>query len=97
MFLSKEALISREGQPENLGKMVKNGKLIAYANWGVVNSKREYWLLLSGVKVLALLWFSRMSDQIICLKLKKSVFRQKFALSLRLLPSLKLGTFFKFP
>ena len=55
----------RDGQ-KILEKMVKNRETYCYANWRVVNSiNREYWPLLSGIKVFALLWFSCMSDQII--------------------------------
>ena len=64
-FLAREALISGEGRPENLGKMAKNRETYRYANEGVVNSNREYWPLLPGIKVFALLWFSCMLDQII--------------------------------
>ena len=66
IFLAREALISGEGQMENLEKMAKNRETYCYANWGVVNSSREYWPLLPGIKVFALLWFSCMLDQIIC-------------------------------
>ena len=82
-FLAREALISGEGRPENLGKMAKNSEIYCYANSGVVISYREYWLLLPSIKVFALLLFSCMLDQIICYKLKKSVFRQNFAATLR--------------
>ena len=66
IFLAREALNLGEGLPENLGKMAKNRETYCYANWGVVNSNREYWPLLPGIKVFALLWFSCMLDQIIC-------------------------------
>ena len=61
-FLAREALISREGRPRNLGKMAKNRETYCYTNSGVVSSNREYWPLLPGIKVFALLWFSCMSD-----------------------------------
>ena len=32
IFLAREALISGEGQPENLGKMAKNRETYCYAN-----------------------------------------------------------------
>ena len=32
IFLTKEALISGEGRPENLGKMAKNRETYCYAN-----------------------------------------------------------------
>ena len=31
-FLAREALISGEGRPENLGKVAKNGETYCYAN-----------------------------------------------------------------
>ena len=52
MFLASEGLISGDGRPENLGKISKNMEIHCYANWGVVNSNREYWPPLSGIKVL---------------------------------------------
>ena len=58
IFLAREALISGEGRPENLGTMAKTGKPI-------VMQIRE-WSILIGSKVFALLWFSCMLDQIIC-------------------------------
>ena len=54
-------------------------EVYCYANEKVVNSNREYWPLLPGIKIFALC----MLDQIIRKKLKKSVFRQNFAQSLR--------------
>ena len=54
------------GRPENLGRMARNRETYCYANYGVVNSNREYWPLLPGIKVFAILWFSCMLDQIIC-------------------------------
>ena len=38
----REALISGEGRPENLGKMGNNRDIYCYANWGVVNLERAY-------------------------------------------------------
>ena len=32
IFLAREALISGEGRPENLGKMAKNREIYCYAN-----------------------------------------------------------------
>ena len=40
-FFSREALISGEGRPENLGKMGNNRDICCYANRGVVNFERE--------------------------------------------------------
>ena len=62
-FLARETLISGEGRPENLGKWPKNRETYRYANYGVINSNREYWHPLPGIKVFALLWFSCMLDQ----------------------------------
>ena len=47
-------------------EMAKNRETHCYENNGVVNSNREYWPLLPGIKVFALLLFSCMLDQIIC-------------------------------
>ena len=66
IFLARKVLFSGEGRPKNLGKIAKNRETYCYANQGVVNSNRECWTLPSGNKVFALLWFSCMSDQIIC-------------------------------
>ena len=41
-FFSREALISGEGWPENLGKMGNNRDIYCYANWGVVNFESAY-------------------------------------------------------
>ena len=40
-FFSREALISGEGLPENLGKMGNNRDTYWYANQGVINFERE--------------------------------------------------------
>ena len=40
--LLREALISGEGRPENLGKMGNNWDIYCYANWGPVNFERAY-------------------------------------------------------
>ena len=42
----------------------KTGNLLL-CKLGVVNSNREYWPLLPGIKIFAILWFSCMLDQII--------------------------------
>ena len=42
IFFSREALISGEGRPENLGKMGNNRDIYCYANWRVVNFERAY-------------------------------------------------------
>ena len=42
IIFSREALISREGRPENLGKMGNNRDIYCYANWGAVNFERAY-------------------------------------------------------
>ena len=54
-FLAREALISGERWPENLGKMAKNRQTYCYEDWGVVNSNTKYWPLLPSIKVFALL------------------------------------------
>ena len=40
IFLSREALISGEGRPENVGKMAYNRDIYCYANRGTVNFER---------------------------------------------------------
>ena len=71
-----------EERPEIVEKIGKNREIYCYANKGVVNSNRENWPLLPGIKIFALLWFSHMLDHIICHKLKKSVFRKNFSVTL---------------
>ena len=66
ILLAREVLISGEGRPKNLGKMAKNRETYCYANYGVVISNSEYWPPVPGIKLIALLWFSSISDQIIC-------------------------------
>ena len=58
-----EALISGEGQLENLGKMGNNRDNYCYANWGVVNFERVYQPLPNGTKILVMPQFSYMRDQ----------------------------------
>ena len=47
----REALISGEGRPENLGKMGNNRDIYCYANLGVVNFERAYQSLLPCTKI----------------------------------------------
>ena len=47
----REALISGEGRPENLGKTVNNRDIYCYAN-GVANFERAYQPLPPGTKIL---------------------------------------------
>ena len=63
IIFSREALISGEGQLENLGKMGNNRDIYCYANWGVVNFERTYQPLPSGTKILVMPQFSYMPDQ----------------------------------
>ena len=42
IIFSREALISGEGRPENLGKTGNNRDIYCYTNWGVVNFERAY-------------------------------------------------------
>ena len=53
-FFSREALISREARPENLGEMGNNRDIYCYANWGVVNFERAYQPLPPGIKILVM-------------------------------------------
>ena len=74
LIFSREALISGEGRPENLGKMGNNRNIYSYANWGVVNFEREYQPLPPGTKILVMPQFYYMSDQILGNKEKKAQF-----------------------
>ena len=67
ILFAREASISGEGRPENVGKMaIKTEEPIVMQIGGVVNSDREYWPLLHGIKIFPLLWFSYILDQTIC-------------------------------
>ena len=81
-IFSREALISGEGRPENLGKMGNNRDIYCYANRGVVNFERAYQPLPSGTKILVMPQFSYMPDQI----LGKNEKGPKFDLSLDSFP-----------
>ena len=63
IIFSREALISREGRPENLGKTGNDRDIYCYANWGVVNFEGAYQPLPSGTKILVMPQFSYMPDQ----------------------------------
>ena len=52
IIFSREAVISGEGRPENLGKMGNNRDIYCYANLGLVNFEREYHPLPPGTKIL---------------------------------------------
>ena len=71
IVFSREALISGEGRPENLGKMGNNGDIYCYASWGVVNLERAYQFLPPGTKIPVIPQFSYMPDQFLG-KIKKS-------------------------
>ena len=71
ILFSSEALISREGQPENLGKMGNNRDIYCYANWGVVNLERAYQSLPPGTKISVIPQFPYMPDQFLG-KIKKN-------------------------
>ena len=71
---SREALISGEGRPENVGKMGNNRDIYCYANRGVVNFEREYQLLPPGTKILVMPQFPCMPDQILGKKIGKTQF-----------------------
>ena len=67
----KNIIFSREGRPENLGKMLSiNRDIYCYANWGMVNFERAYQPLPPGTKILMMLQFSYMPDQVLG-KIKK--------------------------
>ena len=42
IIFSREALISGEGRPENLGKTGNNRDIYCYANWGVGKFERAF-------------------------------------------------------
>ena len=86
----KNIIFSREGRPENLGKMGNNRDICCYVNWGVVNFKRAYQPLPPGTKILVMPQFSYMSDQFLG-KIKKS---QNLTL-FRVLPSQNIRTYSK--
>ena len=71
IFFSMEALISREGRPENLVKMGNNRDIYCYANWGVVNLERAYQSLPPGTKIPVIPQFLYMPDQFLR-KIKKN-------------------------
>ena len=64
-FFSREALISGEGWPENLGKMGNNKDIYCYANCSVMNFERSYQSLPPGTKILVMPRVSYMPDQIL--------------------------------
>ena len=65
IIFSREALISGEGRPENLGKMCNNRDIYCYANWRVVNFERAYQSLPPGTKILVVPQFLYMPDQLL--------------------------------
>ena len=74
IIFSREALISGEGRPENLGKMGNNRDIYCYANWEVVNFEREYQLLPLDTKILVMPQSFYMPHQILGKKMKKTQF-----------------------
>ena len=51
IIFSREALISGEVRPENLGKMGNNREIYCYANWEVANFERAYQPVPPGTKI----------------------------------------------
>ena len=80
-----------EGLPENLAKMAKNKETYSYANSGVVNSDREYWI---KVVAITLVFLHVRSNYL--LKIEKVSFQAKFCPNFATLLYLKLETFFEF-
>ena len=78
----REALISGEVRPENLGKIGNNRGIYCYANREVVDFERTYQFLPHGTKILVMPQFSYMPDQI----LGKNEKGPKFDLSLGSFP-----------
>ena len=62
---AREALISGEERPENLGKMGNDREIYCYTNRWMVCFEREYWLLPPGIKVLVVPQFFCMPQQIL--------------------------------
>ena len=75
-FFPREALISGERRPENVGKMGNNRDIYCYANRGVVNFERKHQSLPPGTKTLVMPQLSYMPDQILG-KNKKLNFQAK--------------------
>ena len=65
IIFPREALISGEEWPENLGKMGNNRDIYCYANQGLVNFEREYQPLPPGTKILLMPQFSHIPVQIL--------------------------------
>ena len=78
ILFSREAIISREGWPKNLGKMGNNRDIYCYANRRVVNFEREYQPLSLG-RDSSIVPHARSNFR---KKLKNSIFRPNFDLSL---------------
>ena len=72
IIFSREALISGEGRPENLGKMGNNRDIYCCENRGVVNFERAYQPLPPGTKIIVMPQFSYMPDQILEKNLKRA-------------------------
>ena len=87
--------MSGEGQLESLGKIAKNMGTYCYANYRVVNSKG----ILASTP-----WYQSLCITLVflhvrsnyLLKTEEVSFQAKFCPNFAALPSLKLGTFFKF-
>ena len=75
-------LFSREGRPENVGKLGNNRDICCYANRGLMDFERAYQPLPPGTKILVMPQFSYMPDQI----LGKNEKGPKFDLSLGSFP-----------
>ena len=74
---SKNIIFSREGRPENLGKLGNGRDIYFYANRGVVNFEREHQSLRPGSKIIVMPQVSYMSDHIVGKKIKKLNFQAK--------------------
>ena len=88
---SREALISGEGRPENLGKISNNRDIYCYANREVVDFERACHHLPPDTKILAMPQFSYIPDQILGKKWKKAKIWPFF----RLIPSQNIRTYSK--
>ena len=86
IIFSREALISRKGRSENLGKFSITGTSIVMQIWGGQFGKKIS-APTPGTKILVMPQFSYMPDQILGKRWKNSIFRPKFDLSLGSSPS----------
>ena len=95
IFLAREALNLGEGRPENLGKWPKPGKPIVMQirEWSILLGNTNLYSQVSKSSHSLVFLYARSNY---LLKNCKSQFQAKFCLNFAALPSLNVGTFFKF-